>query len=54
LQAYWYNPRNGTSTAIGTVNNNGVREFVPPSSGYGQDWILVLDDAEKKYPIAGR
>jgi len=24
--------------------------FKPPSSGYGQDWVLVLDDAAKQYP----
>jgi len=50
LQAYWYNPRTGKSTDIGVVNNKDVREFAPPSSGYGQDWVLVLDDAAKKYP----
>ncbi len=49
LQAYWYNPRNGKSTDIGTIINKDVREFTPPSSGYGQDWVLVLDDASKKY-----
>lgn len=50
LQAYWYNPRNGKSTDIGIVINKDTREFKPPSSGYGQDWVLVLDDASKKYP----
>ena len=49
LQAYWYNPRNGKSTDIGTVMNKDMREFTPPSSGYGQDWVLVLDDAAKQY-----
>ena len=49
LQAYWYNPRNGKSTDIGTVMNKDMREFTPPSSGYGQDWVLVLDDASKQY-----
>jgi len=49
LQAYWYNPRNGISIEIGTITNKEVKEFVPPSSGYGQDWVLVLDNAEKKY-----
>jgi hypothetical protein len=50
LQAYWYNPRNGKTTDIGAVINKDTREFTPPSSGYGQDWVLVLDDASKKYP----
>ena len=50
LQAYWYNPRDGKSTGIGKIVNKNVQEFKPPSSGYGQDWILVLDDASKNYP----
>lgn len=49
LQAYWYNPRNGQTSDIGKIVNKGVLEFKPPSSGYGQDWVLVLDDASKKY-----
>jgi hypothetical protein len=49
LQAYWYNPRNGKTIDIGTVINKDMREFIPPSSGYGQDWVLVLDDLSKKY-----
>jgi hypothetical protein len=47
LHAYWYNPRNGKTADIGNVNNNGIKKFTPPSSGYGQDWVLVIDDAEK-------
>jgi hypothetical protein len=35
---------------IGTVENKGRRTFEPPSKGYGQDWVLVLDDRSKKYP----
>ncbi|MES1217629.1 MAG: putative collagen-binding domain-containing protein, partial [Bacteroidota bacterium] len=49
LQAYWYNPRTGKSTDIGNIPNKDEKEFTPPSSGYGQDWVLVLDDASKKY-----
>lgn len=50
LQAYWYNPRDGKSKDIGKIANKDVQEFKPPSSGYGQDWVLVLDDASKNYP----
>ena len=49
LSAYWYDPRNGNTREIGNVSNTGSKKFIPPSSGYGQDWVLVLDDAEKKY-----
>ena len=51
LHAYWYNPRDGKTTEIGNVENTGTKEFTPPSSGYGQDWVLVLDDAAKNYKM---
>lgn len=49
LTATWYNPRNGEIKAIGKVDNKGSSEFTPPTNGYGQDWVLVLDDASKNY-----
>jgi hypothetical protein len=54
VRAWWYNPRNGTSTDIGTFANSGTREFKPQYEGLGSDWVLVLDDAAKHYPAPGR
>jgi hypothetical protein len=53
VKGYWYNPRTGTATAIDTFENTGTREFVPPAEGFGADWVLVLDDAAKKFPPPG-
>jgi hypothetical protein len=53
VKGFWYNPRNGSSTEIGTIDNKGTQEFVPPSEGFGSDWVLVLDDASKKFPLPG-
>ncbi len=50
LQAYWFNPRNGKITDVQISDGAIVRNFVPPTSGYGQDWVLVVDDAVKNYP----
>lgn len=50
LQAYWYNPRNGQTADLPVTENTGIKNFTPPSTGYGNDWVLVLDDLEKKYP----
>jgi hypothetical protein len=50
LKAYWYNPRDGKTIDLDDVENKGTKKFVPPSSGYGQDWVLVVDDASKNYP----
>lgn len=54
VTGYWYNPRNGTSTRIGTFDNAGTREFVPQYDGLGSDWVLVLDDGARGYPAPGR
>ncbi|WKN33949.1 putative collagen-binding domain-containing protein [Porifericola rhodea] len=50
VSAYWYDPRYGITDFIHTGDNTGIQTFNPPSSGRGQDWILILDDAGKKYP----
>ena len=47
---FWYNPRNGETKDVGKFQNAGQKTFSPPSTGYGQDWILVVDDASKNYP----
>jgi hypothetical protein len=49
LQYYWLNPRDGKTTNTELINNKEAKIFSPPSSGYGQDWILVIEDVEKKY-----
>src|SRR5438128_8478771 len=49
--ARWYDPREGKWTDIGVYDNTGTREFTAPSNGEHSDWVLVIDDAEKGYPI---
>ena len=51
LHTYWYDPRDGKITEIGMIKNTGAKKFMPPSTGYGQDWVLVLDDVGKKYEL---
>lgn len=53
VKAWWFNPRDGSATAIGTFDNAGERAFTPPDPGEMIDWVLVLDDAAKKYPPPG-
>jgi hypothetical protein len=47
----WYDPRDGTWRAAGEHANTGVRAFAAPTQGPQSDWLLVLDDAAKGYPI---
>jgi len=44
LHASWFNPRDGSTTGIGTFPNRGLLEFDPPGEpGEGNDRVLVLD-----------
>ncbi len=49
VKAWWFNPRDGTATEIGTFSNSGERTFISPNPGESLDWVLVLDDASKGY-----
>jgi hypothetical protein len=46
--AWWYNPRNGKTKKIGKIKNENSYQFVPPTSGRGNEWLLVLDDPKSK------
>jgi hypothetical protein len=48
--AWWYNPRTGAATAIGTYSTTGTRTFTPPDAS---DWVLVVDDASQHYRAPG-
>ena len=53
VKAWWFNPRTGVATALGTFANTGAHTFTPPDRGELLDWVLVLDDDSKKYPPPG-
>jgi Protein of unknown function (DUF4038)/Putative collagen-binding domain of a collagenase len=54
LVAWWYDPRTGETKQFDSFAKTGTREFTPPTSGPGNDWVLVLDDAGKKFPAPGK
>ncbi len=53
VDAWWYNPKTGAATYMANYANSGQRTFTPPSSGRGNDWVLVLDDPASNYPDPG-
>jgi hypothetical protein len=53
VRVWWFNPRDGSASEIGSFPNTGEREFVPPDPGEMMDWVLVLDDAARQYPAPG-
>jgi hypothetical protein len=54
LQETWYDPRYGTSYQIKEQDTWGIQTYTPPTSGRGQDWVLVLTDAAAGYALPGQ
>ena len=51
LNVHWYDPRTGQARPAGQVPRQGERTFAPPQ--IWPDWVLVLDDAARGYPLPG-
>jgi len=51
LRSAWYDPRTGAATISEVIARSGSREFGPPSAGAGCDWVLVLDDLARGFPL---
>jgi len=48
LKAWWFNPRDGTAKLIGIFPKSDRRDFAPSATGE-EDWVLVLDDADRDF-----
>lgn len=53
VRAAWFDPRTGATTAAGEWPNRGTKVFTPPASGWGSDWVLMLDDAGQTFAAPG-
>ncbi|MFQ4141355.1 glycoside hydrolase family 140 protein [Chlorogloeopsis sp. ULAP02] len=53
VKAYWYDPRGGVARQIAELLSMGTKEFIPPTRGRGNDWILVLDNAAINFSAPG-
>jgi hypothetical protein len=54
LRVWWFDPRTGEASRIGTVANRGEQRFIPPGKpGPGNDWVLVLDDEAAGFSTPG-
>ncbi len=48
---WWYDVRTGKATATKAVRGSSAQSFIPPREG--KDWVLVIDDASKKFAAPG-
>jgi len=51
--SWWYDPRTGV-VFPGELFSGAEIDVVPPSSGPGQDWVLVVDGQQAGYPRPGQ
>ena len=49
-KCWWFNPRDGSATLIGTFSTNGIRQFPSPDAN---DWVLVIDGLEANLAAPG-
>lgn len=49
---WWYDVRTGNASLAKKVSGNAVQTFAPPKEG--KDWVLVIDDASKKFIPPGQ
>ena len=53
LKAWWFNPRDSKAIPIGLLEKRDSLSFTPPSLGYMNDWVLVVDDPTLGYKLPG-
>jgi hypothetical protein len=46
-------PRYGASQVVHTTGTHGFQTRTPPTSGRGQDWLLIIEDAAQNRPLRG-
>jgi hypothetical protein len=55
VKAWWFDPREGKAQLIGYFQNTGIIEFTPSGQvGRGNDWVLVIDDANSSFTDPGK
>ena len=43
VKEVWFDPRYGVSYEFHTTDNQGYQTYTPPTTGRGQDWVLLLE-----------
>ncbi len=52
LKGYWYDPRTGNSFPA-SLGKSAISRISPPTSGQGQDWVLVVDTTSSTFTVPG-
>jgi hypothetical protein len=47
----WFDPRYGIANTIHSPDTKGIQTYRPPTFGRGNDWILIIEDADLNFPL---
>ncbi len=50
----WFDTRYGIADKIHSADTRGIQTYTPPTRGRGCDWLLIVEDAHKQYPLPGK
>lgn len=53
LDSWWYDPRTGAAFKGAELPVSTNVQVTPPSTGKGNDWVLVINSSESSYPLPG-
>jgi len=53
VTGWWFNPKTAAVKKIGLLPRLDTMEFIPPTTGEGNDWVLVVDDPLYRYAGPG-
>lgn len=53
VTVWWFDVRSGRAIPLGNHPRKSHAGFAPPTSGRGNDWVLVVDAPEAGYGIPG-
>jgi len=54
VKEIWYDPRYGVAHHLHTTDNVGFQTYTPPTRGRGEDWLLILEDADAGFALPGK
>lgn len=49
IKVTWFNPKTGKSENSKTISNKQQISFTTPTTGKGNDWVLIIDNAKEKF-----
>ncbi len=53
VREIWWDPRYGVAKEMHVTDRWGFQTYTPPTRGRGQDWLLILEDADAGWPLPG-